>query len=161
MKMDENTGHDNLSRKLVWWAVWIRVAGAAFSFEAFFREWFAEALLRDYRQLRIGLSKDEVTDVFGKEPAHVCRIDGIEIWYLPRNRGAFSKVEEELPSHVTEFQKIPYVYDSVQVAFDRQNRVCAFTWNGETDVVRTVNGIYPGDSIASLPVEFWQRVRSE
>jgi hypothetical protein len=110
--------------------------------------------LNSYRQLRIGMSLSEVQRLFGPTPVYHCRTGGSVIWYFA-GPGSFNrKFPEDSPeagSLLSDATQLPNVYDHVQIAFDANDRLSAFTWIGETYTVEYSGGSVRGSHFKLLP----------
>jgi hypothetical protein len=101
----------------------------------------------------LGMTQDEVQELFGPRLDFECRYKSYQIWYYRAPdflAGDFDEVRlqrgEELPS----LDDLPDVYDHVQLAFDANGRVHAYTWIGETYTVEAKNGSVRGSSFSRL-----------
>ncbi len=108
---------------------------------------------RNYKALRIGMSKTEVQVLFGNTPDYACRFSKSEIWYY-RAPGWFTRAfPENTPERGTLYQNIadlPDVYDHVQLAFDSNSQLTAFTWIGESYTVESGSGSVKGSHLKNL-----------
>jgi len=113
---------------------------------------------RSYNRLQLGMTQDEVRELFGTNPDFDCRYKSFEIWYYRApdwHAGDFDDVELERGATVQSLDDLPDVYDHVQLAFDNQGRLHAYTWIGETYTVETKNGSVNGSHFAELsPSDF-------
>jgi len=98
--------------------------------------------------------------LFGTNPDFDCCYKSFEIWYYRAPdwlglAGDFDDVELERGATVQSLDDLPDVYDHVQLAFDNQGRLHAYTWIGETYTVETKNGSVNGSHFAELsPSDF-------
>lgn len=109
---------------------------------------------RSYSRLEFGMSKDDVRALFGRDPDFDCRYKSYEIWYY-RAPGFFAdkfdNVKLSRGATVPSLRDLPDVYDHVQLAFDAQGRLHAYTWIGESYTVQSKNGSACGSHLAKLP----------
>src|SRR5437764_667132 len=104
------------------------------------------------------MSEDEVTKLFGKKPDFECGYQSYGIWYYRAPgpfTGRFDKIKLESGATVQSLSDLPNVYDHVQLAFDSQGRLHAYTWIGETSTVELKNRSVRGSDFAKLsPSDF-------
>ncbi|HCS53132.1 hypothetical protein [uncultured Rubinisphaera sp.] len=103
--------------------------------------------LRAYKKLRLGMSKSQVLVLFDREPVYECKLRESDIWYIRAPdflAGDFSDVDAPSGSTFTSTTELPNVYDHVQLAFDFEDQLHAFTWIGETNTVESTIGSTPG-----------------
>lgn len=107
-----------------------------------------------YDQVQLGMTKSDVQHLFGVTPAYRCKLGEHEIWYV-RDYGFFTK---DFPQNVPEFgaayqsaSDLPDTLGYVQLAFDRDDKLFAFTWIGETHYVESVSGKVKGSHFKQLP----------
>ncbi|MCU0713854.1 MAG: hypothetical protein MUC43_17485 [Pirellula sp.] len=107
-----------------------------------------------YDKLQFGMSKSDVQHLFGVKPAYHCMLGEYEIWYI-RDSGFFTK---DFPEEVREpgakhqsASDLPDAFGYVQLAFDRDDNLFAFTWIGETFSVESVAGTAKGSHFKQLP----------
>ena len=109
---------------------------------------------RAYGQLELGMSKNKVRALFSAEPEFECRLRSSDIWYIraPDDlAGNFENVDIQSGSNVNSTSELPDVYDHVQLAFDSEDRLHAFTWIGETYTVESTTGSTRGSHFNLLP----------
>jgi hypothetical protein len=128
--------------------------GAAYAVYAVLRdspEWqFSGA----YSQLELGMTEDAVRGVFGPTPDFDCRYKSSWIWYYRGPgffTGDFEDVELERGATVQSLDDLPDVYDHVQLAFDSEGRLHAYTWIGEAYTVESTSGSVSGSHFRELP----------
>jgi hypothetical protein len=115
-----------------------------------------------YRQLRLGMSQDDVRKLFGPEIEFACRYKSSDIWYYRAPNlpffdlaGDFKNSNIERGATVPTLNDLPNVYDHVQLAFDAGGRLHAYTWIGETYTVESTNRSVPGSHFKELsPSDF-------
>jgi len=98
---------------------------------------------RAYNKLQLGMSKSQVRDLFKREPEYECKLRASDIWYIRAPdflAGDFSDVDDPSGSTFTSTTELPDVYDHVQLAFDVEDQLHAFTWIGETYTVESTVG---------------------
>jgi hypothetical protein len=107
-----------------------------------------------YDQLQLGMAKSDVQHLFGVKPSYHCMLGEYEIWYI-RDSGFFTK---DFPENVSEpgamyqsASEIPDTFGYVQLAFDRDDKLFAFTWIGETFYVESRAGKVNGSHFKQLP----------
>ena len=114
---------------------------------------------RVYQQITLGMSKTQVQNLFDREPDFECRLGSSDIWYIraPDSLAEdfFVKADRAkagIPSGSTvkSTSELPDMYDHVQLAFDSNDRLHAFTWIGETHTVESTNGSMPGSHFKVL-----------
>ena len=107
-----------------------------------------------YEQLQLGMTKSDVQHLFGVKPAYHCMLGEYEIWYI-RDCGFFTKdFPENVPELGAAYQSasnLPDTFGYVQLAFDRDDKLFAFTWIGETFYVESVTGKMSGSHFKQLP----------
>ena len=102
---------------------------------------------RAYNKLRLGMSKSQVRGLFNREPEFKCKLRASDIWYIRAPdflAGDFTDVDNPRGSRFTSVVELPDVYDHVQLAFDSEGQLHAYTWIGETYTVETTTGSTPG-----------------
>lgn len=102
---------------------------------------------RAYSQLQLGMSKSQVRDLFDRKPDFECKLRSSDIWYIRAPdflAGDFSDINDPSGSTFKTTNELPDVYDHVQLAFDSDDRLHAFTWIGETYTVESRIGSTPG-----------------
>ena len=104
------------------------------------------------------MTQDDVRELFGRHPEFDCRYTSFEIWYY-RSPGFFTgdldDVELNRGATVQSLDDLPDVYDHVQLAFDSQGALHAYTWIGESYTVESKNGSVRGSHFAKLsPCDF-------
>lgn len=107
-----------------------------------------------YRLLRIGMTVPEVQSLFGGEPVYHCRFGRSAIWYYVQNNrfaGTFPPDTPAAGSLYEDSAKLPDVYDHVQIAFDENGKLVAYTWIGETNSVEYSGGSVRGTHFKHLP----------
>jgi outer membrane protein assembly factor BamE (lipoprotein component of BamABCDE complex) len=108
---------------------------------------------RSYRQLQLGMTQSEVRTLFGRSPDFDCRFQSSEIWYY-RSPGIFSSgwegVELDRGGTAQTLDELPVVYDHVQLAFDAEGVLHAYTWIGETYTVESKKGPVSGSRFTVL-----------
>ena len=112
--------------------------------------------LDQYNQLQTGLSKDQIESIFDNKPDYRCRYKDYEIWYFAK-RGPFVPPipqDKYEPNYLYQSSdQLPDVYGYVTIAFDRTNKVYAYTWIGETYTVDFVGGSVKGTHFSLIPPE--------
>lgn len=112
--------------------------------------------LRKYNQLKLGMSKSDVLQLFGVKPDYECRLGEFDVWYI-RDCGFFTR---EFPTseyvHGAEYElasELPDTFGYVQLAFDSEGSLYAMTWIGETYSVESRLGAVRGSHFKELPSE--------
>ena len=108
---------------------------------------------RAYRQLKLGMTQDDVRKLFGTVPDFDCRCKSSQIWYFSAPgffTGNFEDVDLRRGATVQSLDDLPDVYDHVQLAFDASGRLHAFTWIGETYTVESKSGSVSGSRFSEL-----------
>lgn len=109
-----------------------------------------------YDQLQLGMSKSDVQHLFAVQPAYHCMLREYEIWYI-RDSGFFTRdFPENVPELGVAYQSasdLPDTFGYVQLAFDRDDKLFAFTWIGETYYVESRAGKISGSHFKKLPRE--------
>jgi len=113
---------------------------------------------RMYGQLEIGMSDKQVQTIFHREPDFQCSFGDFRVLYFFRNAITDRCPNlDRLSKHVDNKNDIPAIYASGELLFSRDNRLIAFTVNGESSHIRTVNGKVTGSSLSRLPVEYFEK----
>jgi hypothetical protein len=100
------------------------------------------------------MPRSEVQTLFGPEPDYHCRFGHSEICYYAhpgKFTGRFPADTLEAGSLYRDVSKLPDVYDHVQIAFDENGNLAAFTWIGETYTVEYLGGSVRGTHFKLLP----------
>jgi len=109
--------------------------------------------LRAYQSLHLGKTKDEVRGLFGPTPDFECRFRASDIWYY-KGRSAFAQefdeVKLERGATVDSLGELPDVHASVQLAFDAEGRLHAYTRSGESYAVESTQGSVDGSHFRVL-----------
>lgn len=107
-----------------------------------------------YQQLRIGMPKSRVQQLFGTTPTYAYSLNAFDIWYY-KSKGIHKlNGPVDVPVSGSRFQSaddLPDLYDYVTIAFDENEKVHAFTWIGETYTVESVDGPVNGTHFKLLP----------
>lgn len=112
--------------------------------------------MRKYRSLEVGMSEQQVEQLFGKPAEYACEYRRLRIEYYrrPMIPGQSLEIDDPLLPQgvvVAEASELPYIYAAAQVALDEDNRVVAYTLNGETTEIVTSKGRFPGSHFRRLP----------
>jgi len=92
--------------------------------------------------------------MFGQEPDYYCRFGRSEIWYYAAPgtfTGDFPADTPESGATYERLSELPDVYDHVQMAFDENANLTAYTWIGETYTVEYRGGSVRGTHFRLLP----------
>lgn len=112
--------------------------------------------LRKYNQLKLGMSKSDVLHLFGVKPDYECRLGKLDIWYI-RDCGFFSRsFPTNVPERGFEYDSasdLPDTFGYVQIAFDREDSLFAFTWIGESYSVESRLGTFRGSHFRVIKSE--------
>jgi hypothetical protein len=112
-----------------------------------------------YEQLRPGMTRTEVEQLFERPPDYVCRFrDATLIYY---RRGMFTDAKagnKPLPRTISHRENIPILYGNAQLLFNRRGNLVAYTLNGETDKIVTKSEKYPGSVLQTLDDETLDRL---
>jgi hypothetical protein len=111
--------------------------------------------IRRYANLRPGMTPQQVDRVFGKSAEYDCLLGGFHIryYFCPTPLGYVQRLDPiKCPpgQRMTSAAQLPTFYASAQLAFDRQNRLSAFTRIGETSVIETIRGPFKGNQLQQL-----------
>ncbi len=118
-----------------------------------------------YESLWRGMSRSEVDRLLLAPAAYVCKYRGYRVHYYLRQDGLVlgllsTGIPKDMPKEVADVSNLPNMYAAVQVAFSGEDRVAAFTWNGETTQVIAANGTrVPGSHLGILDPELLPRNR--
>ena len=99
------------------------------------------------------MTKTQVKRLFDKETSYECRLRKSDIWYIKAPdhlAGNFDDVRLPSGSNYTSARTLPDIYDHVQLAFDTDGRLHAYTWIGETYTVESRSGSIPGSHFKEL-----------
>ena len=100
------------------------------------------------------LVMDDVRELLGPTPDFDCHYKSSQIWYYRPPAGWFTsnfdEVELERGATVQSLEDLPDVYDHVQLAFDVNGRLHAYTWIGESYTVESTNGSVKGSHFSKL-----------
>jgi len=113
-----------------------------------------------WSDLELGITEEQAIALFGKEPALKLPFWENTILYFE------DPMFENYPSHYTQYQKkeiteiseIPDVYAAVQLLFNKDGGLVAYTRNGETQTIRTITGEYPGDNLNSIHIDTFRDI---
>lgn len=108
---------------------------------------------RAYEELELGMTQNDVRQLFGEKQDFSCRLGSSEIWYYSRPgflTGTFDEMKFARGTIVQSADELPYAYANVQLAFDAEGLLHAFTWNGETRSVASTSGMVGGDHLKYL-----------
>ena len=109
---------------------------------------------RAYDQLDLRMTQDDVRELLGPTPDFDCHYKSSQIWYYRPPAGWFTsnfdEVELERGATVQSLEDLPDVYDHVQLAFDVNGRLHAYTWIGESYTVESTNGSVKGSHFSKL-----------
>jgi hypothetical protein len=114
-----------------------------------------------YRQLQIGMNRDQVEDLLGRGSVFECRYKSYEVCYymvpdpFTPDTKRFDRVRIRRGASVQSLDELPDVYGHVQVAFDANCRLHAYTWIGGRHTVETKNRSVKGNHFSRLrPSDF-------
>jgi len=109
---------------------------------------------RNYKALKIGMPKAEIQALFGKTPTYSCRYSASEIWYY----AAPGLLTEKFPDNTPEqgmlharAADLPDVYGHIQLAFNSNDELIAFTFIGESYTAEWQGGSVKGTHFKHLP----------
>ena len=113
---------------------------------------------RRYGQLEIGMSREALVALFGRQPDVECRFQSVSVLYF--NRGSFvdSPTDTNVSTHPVTRDQIPNLYAHVQLLLDSRNRLIAYTLNGETTTVVTAVGSFSGSRLMDLDDSTWAQL---
>ena len=99
------------------------------------------------------MPRSNVQALFGQQPDYDCRFGRSEIWYYaaPGFTADFPADTPEAGVTYESLNELPDVYDYVQIAFDANGNVAAYTWIGETYTVEYWGGSVRGSHFRLLP----------
>jgi hypothetical protein len=115
---------------------------------------------RAYHQIQLGMTQDDVQELFGHPPDFDCRYKSYQIWYFRHPAPSpftdeFDRVELKRGTTVQSADDLPNTYNWVQCAFDADGRLYAYTWIGETYTVECTKGSVKGSHLSKLaPSDF-------
>ena len=119
-----------------------------------------------YESLWRGMSRSEVDRLLLAPASYVCNYRSYRVHYYRRQDRSLlglllsTSVPENLPKEVADVSSLPNIYAAVQVAFSGDDRLVAFTWNGESTQVTAANGTrVPGSHLGILDAELQPRSR--
>ena len=102
--------------------------------------------------------RDDVRHLFGSKPDFDCRYRSYEIWYYRSPNASvvynFDGVGLECGARVQSLADLPDVYDYVQLAFDANGHLHAYTWIGESYTIERANGPAKGSHFKLAPESF-------
>lgn len=108
---------------------------------------------RCYNRLHLGQTKQQVEAVFERRPDYRCLFENSEIWYYsPVSTFPVDMGSNALPNgaRYRELRDLPDVYDNVQLAFDRNGALHAYTHIGEELHVTSTRGPVKGSHFKVL-----------
>lgn len=108
---------------------------------------------RNYKALKMGMPKAEVQALYGESPAYACRLIASEIWYYAAPGRLTGKFPDNTPQRGELYgsaKDLPNVYGHIQLAFDTNNEVIAFTFIGESATVESRGGSVKGSHFKCL-----------
>ena len=108
---------------------------------------------RNYPTLKIGMPKAEIQAVFGETPTYSCRFSASEIWYYAAPGRLTGKFPANTPERGTLYGSaadLPDVYDHIQLAFNSNDELIAFTFIGESDTTEWRGGSVKGTHFKHL-----------
>ncbi len=100
------------------------------------------------------MPRSDVQAMFGQEPDYYCRFGRSEIWYYAGPGLFTADFPADTPENGANYEnlnELPDVYDYVQIAFDENGNVVAYTWIGETYTVEYRGGSVEGTHFRLLP----------
>jgi len=104
------------------------------------------------------MTQSDVRELFGRRPDFDCRYTSFEIWYCRAPgffTGSLDGVGLDRGATVQSLDDLPDIYDHVQLAFDRQGALHAYTWIGESYTVESKNSSVRGSHFTKLsPCDF-------
>lgn len=112
------------------------------------------AFYRNYDTLKIGMPKAEVQAIYGESPAYACRLSTSEIWYYAAPGRLTGKFPDNTPQRGALYgsaKDLPDVYGHIQLAFDSNNELTAFTFIGESYTTEWRGGSVKGTHFKDLP----------
>ena len=116
---------------------------------------------RTFHNLKLGMTKSETDAAFGKVPENECQFRQYRICYYDRplfyGIGPRPLDHDRLPvgNIVQTAKEIPYIYPAAQLMFDHEDRLVAYTQNGETGTIKTSRGPLSGSSLDRLDDPFF------
>jgi len=112
------------------------------------------AFYRYTDELVIGMAKDKVQALFGETPAYVCKLSESEVWYYAapgRLTGTFPDNTPERGTLYRSTADLPDIYGHIQLAFDSNDELIAYTFIGESYTTEWRSGSVKGSHFKHLP----------
>jgi hypothetical protein len=113
---------------------------------------------RQYDKLHIGLSREAVVALLGREPDVECRFGSASVLYFNRRSLVDSETPENVSTHPVTRDEIPYLYAHAQLLLDSKNRLIAYTLMGETTTVVTAVGTFAGSRLIDIDDSAWAQL---
>ena len=113
--------------------------------------------VRKYRSLSFGMTKSDLLAHYGTTPDHTCIMGSWQILLYYRHDRLPSPDPDTLPAVVTSPSDIPGVYGAQQLLLNADGLLVAWTWNGETDTIVTIDGKYEGSDFTGLEQWFYEK----
>ncbi len=113
-----------------------------------------QQFLTKYKQLKVGMPKSAVQTLFGSTPTYDCILGEYDVWYY-RDHGMFTRdFPATIPKRGSKFKTasdLPDTFGYLQLAFDKDEKLYAYTWIGETYTVESKVGSVNGTHFKLLP----------
>lgn len=115
-----------------------------------------------YEHLALGMPLATVLNMMGSPPECEYRYKSFIILYFRPPPSRFSRFFNPYPEPVTvsldyspgkvvsQLDKLPDLYGFVQLAFDSNDTLCAYTWIGESYTVESLSGSVKGSHLSKL-----------
>lgn len=106
--------------------------------------------------LSLGMSRHDVLDTLRASPVYDYRYGAFRILYIRPPRGALYEGPEPIvkgyvPGAVVhDLHELPNIYNHIQLAFDSEDLLCAFTWIGESYYIKSNSGDVRGAHFSKL-----------
>jgi hypothetical protein len=107
----------------------------------------------NYERLALGHPFSEVLDMMGSQPDYEYQYASFRIAYYRAPsifRGDTDMIGYAHGQVVATLEELPYLYDCVQLAFNSNNVLVAYTWIGETYTVEAIGGSVKGSHLSAL-----------
>lgn len=114
------------------------------------------AFKSSYDSLSIGMHLKTVLKMMDIPPKYEYRYESFRILYFqPPPDPLWNPPDPVIANYgagqvVSNLDELPNIYDYVQLAFDSNDLLCAFTWIGESYAVESVSGPVKGAHLAKL-----------
>ena len=121
----------------------------------------ARAEGRVYSGVSLGQTRSALEQAFGRPADYVCTFHDYTVLYFftpgfnDEDYVTGGKGWSRMPSTVDSHESVPSIYGAKQFLLNKQREVIAYSWNGETTRIHSVDGEFPGSAISELPSTFF------